>query len=536
MTTVEAVRIGAPEAKYRILAQLGEGGTASVYLAVARGPGGFNKLVVLKTIKPILADDPDFRRMFLQEARVAARLNHPGVVQTYEVVETGGAPVIVMEYLDGEPLSKVLSSAQGSLSLNMHLRVIADATDALQYAHELKDFDGRPLGLVHRDITPHNVFVTFDGQTKLLDFGIAKLTTSNPETQTGVIKGKLRYMPPEQIVGEFIDRRADIYAVGVMLWEAATGEPMWKGCSDATVMNRVLNGEIVPPREVAPNVPVRLDAICMKAMASEPSDRYATAAELEAEIESLLDDLGSRTTSRSIGKVVSALFADVRERRKELIEAQLSKVALLSPEEYESLEGGIVAALPNVAHAQAPVAPTAQRKGRYVWGLAALALVGAVGLTVAATRQSSPSPAALTATPPSTVATAIAPPPKPAAPSVATVRFEASPPAAALRVDDEPAPTNPYIRIMAVDALEHTVVAEAPGYETRRETFSADHDQVLFLPLERAKGASPDKARGRPWPAPAASTVKTPSAAGPSCNPPYRIDSAGIKTFKVECL
>jgi serine/threonine-protein kinase len=310
---------------------------------------------------------------------------------------------------------------------------------------------------------------------------------------------------------------------------------MWKGCSDATVMNRVLNGEIVPPREVRPQVPARLDAICMKAMASEPSDRYATAAELEAEIEALLDDLGSRTTPRAIGKVVSTLFADVRERRKELVEAQLSKVALLSAEEYESLDGDAMPAFPNVARAQLSGAPARRRDRRRLATLGVLGLVCAVGLAAAGTRRAGP-PVALTAPSP-TASAAASVPPHASPPTAASVRFEATPPAATLHVDGEAAPTNPYIRIMAVDALEHTVVAEAPGYETRRETFSADHDQVLFLTLERAKGGAPERPHLRPSRAPASAPSKVPAApGGANCNPPYRIDSGGIKTFKVECL
>jgi len=147
-----------------------------VYLAVARGPSGFNKLVVLKALKKNLANDPEFRNMFLNEARLAARLNHPNIVQTNEVAEDEGVPVIVMEYLEGQPLSNLLIRGRnGPLSLAAHLRIITDSLAGLHYAHEVNDFDGTPLGVVHRDMTPHNVFVTFEGQVKVLDFGIAKL-------------------------------------------------------------------------------------------------------------------------------------------------------------------------------------------------------------------------------------------------------------------------------------------------------------------------------------------------------------------------
>jgi serine/threonine protein kinase len=537
MSTVEAVRVEATESKYRILAQLGEGGTASVYLAVAHGPSGFNKLVVLKTIKPLLSEDPDFRRMFLQEARVAARLSHPGIVQTYEVIEAARAPIIVMEYLEGEPLSKILTRAKGDLSLSMHLRIIADATSALHYAHELTDFDGSPLGLVHRDMTPHNIFVTFEGQTKLLDFGIAKLTFANPETQTGVIKGKLRYMPPEQIAGEAIDRRADIYAVGVMLWEAATGESMWQGCSDATVMDRVLNGEIAAPRDVRPEVPEQLNKICMKALSTDPAGRHGTAAELEGELEGLLDELGSRVTGRAIGKALSNLFADVRVQTKALIEKQLSEVALLSPEEYESMEPAIMNAVP-AGHpfAQSAVRPVAQPRGGLLRGLGLLMLVGVGGGAAAlGLRFARPPAEPLAIRGPGSIS---ASPSDPAPTGRVSVHVSASPTQATLSFDGELLPQNTVVRVLPADGSRHIVTAQAAGYETRSATFVSDGDHEFALSLERVK--APATATSRPHipssPPASASATKVTPASGPNCNPPYRIDSAGIKTFRVECL
>src|SRR5260370_910736 len=188
--------------KYKLLAELGRGGMANVYLAVARGPSGFNKLVVLKCLRSDLASDTELLAMFLDEARLAARLNHPHVVQTYEVGEYVGRPVIVMEYLEGQVLSSLVQRAQSNnaLPLSLHLRVIIDALEGLHHAHELTDYDGKPLGLVHRDISPQNVFVTFDGHVKVLDFGIAKAATSQSQTATGILKGKVKYMAPEQML------------------------------------------------------------------------------------------------------------------------------------------------------------------------------------------------------------------------------------------------------------------------------------------------------------------------------------------------
>src|SRR5690349_9631966 len=203
--------------RYRILSELGRGGMSNVFLAVASGPGGVNKLVVLKALLPDLSTEPYALAMFLDEARLAARLNHANVVQTYEVGTEGDRHVIVMEYLEGQPLSAVLRRAGSAglpFTLPSYLRVIVSMLEGLHYAHELTSYDGSPLMFVHRDVSPQNVFLTYDGQVKLLDFGIAKAATSQNHTAAGVIKGKLAYMAPEQMVASRIDRRADVYSVG----------------------------------------------------------------------------------------------------------------------------------------------------------------------------------------------------------------------------------------------------------------------------------------------------------------------------------
>src|SRR6266542_1179637 len=311
--------------KYRLLAELGQGGTSHIFLAVAQGPSGFNKLVVLKLLKAELAEDEECRNMFLNEARLAARLHHPNVVQTNEVFEDNGRPVMVMEYLEGAPLSKILlrsREAVRTLSMPMHLRIICEVLNGLHYSHELKDYDGTPLGLVHRDMTPQNIFISFDGRVALLDFGIAKLSVSVAETQAGVLKGKIRYMAPEQVLGEPVDRRTDVFAVGILLWEAIAQEKMWRGLTDATVMHDVVNGNIPSPRTVRADVPDSLEAICMKALALRPDDRYATAAEVQADLEDWLSE--HPVTNRTIGVYVSSLFSDVRVRTSVLIEQQLA--------------------------------------------------------------------------------------------------------------------------------------------------------------------------------------------------------------------
>ncbi|HEX6240152.1 MAG TPA: serine/threonine-protein kinase, partial [Polyangiales bacterium] len=211
---------------YNLLASLATGGMAKVYLALRAGPAGFNKLLVVKVLRD---DGPggveDGLSMFWDEARLAAQLVHPNIVHTYEVGENQGEYFLAMEYLDGQSYRAVSKRAagRGPLSLAEHLRILSESARGLHYAHQLKDFSGQPLGVVHRDVSPQNIFVTYDGQVKVLDFGIAKTRDAEHKTQVGVIKGKIDYMAPEQLRGSELDGRADVFALGVMLWEAISG-------------------------------------------------------------------------------------------------------------------------------------------------------------------------------------------------------------------------------------------------------------------------------------------------------------------------
>lgn len=313
--------------KYRLLAELGRGGMAQVYLAVASGPAGFHKLLVVKQIDADLAEDPEFVTMFLDEARLAARLNHPNVVQTYEVGQDGGRYFIAMEYLEGQPFSSAigrLARKLGVMTVEMQLRVVVEALAGLHYAHELCDFDGSHLAVVHRDMSPHNIFVTYSGQVKVVDFGIAKACTSSVRTQTGVMKGKVGYMGPEQTRGEGVDRRADVFSVGVILWEIAVGKRLFAGVPDYVVMQRIIDGDIPTPSSVCSSVSPRLEEIILQAMAAAPEDRFQTAADLGAELEAYLKDRGELGTTRDVGQLMAEHFAERRARIDTIIEAELA--------------------------------------------------------------------------------------------------------------------------------------------------------------------------------------------------------------------
>ena len=314
---------GAPVGKYHRLVELGRGGMAIVYLAAMRGPQGFTKLVVLKEALAHLAQDPVFRRMFLDEARLAARLNHPNIVQTYEVGEEAGRQFIVMEHLEGQPLVRVRE-----LPLPFALFVVSNVLSGLEHAHELRGLDGELLRVVHRDVSPHNVFVTYSGEVKLVDFGIAKAADVKADTNTGVLKGKVRYMAPEQARGEAIDGRADLFAVGAILYELVTGQPLWGELPDFTILLRLGLGQMPNVADVAPHTDPRLRAIVMRALASTPAERYATASAMLVDVDAYLATLGEQPTRRALGARMARAFEGARRELNAFVDAQLRAASL----------------------------------------------------------------------------------------------------------------------------------------------------------------------------------------------------------------
>ncbi len=332
--------------KYRLIAELGQGGMATVYLAVALGNSGFRKLAVVKVLRPEFAVDDEFIQMFLDEARLCARLSHPNIVHTYDVGVDESGHLIAMEYLDGVSLHAAtakLGRNAGSFTFPLQAKALLEVVEGLRYAHELTDYDGRSLEIVHRDVTPHNIFVTYDGQVKLLDFGIAKAATSSVKTATGVIKGKLTYMAPEQARGDPVDARADLYAVGVMLWEAVTGRRRWPtGLTEPALFTRLATGELPePPGAAARGFPAEVDDIVMRALAPSPADRYQTAAELRDALDGVLRQI-EPVSLRDLGGMLSKTFEVDRKRIRIVIE-----------EQFRAIESGGDAAAPH----QLPAVP-----------------------------------------------------------------------------------------------------------------------------------------------------------------------------------
>jgi eukaryotic-like serine/threonine-protein kinase len=298
---------------------------ADVFLAVTEGSTGinFNKLVVLKKLRAHLVGDPDFVGMFMDEARLAARLNHPNVVQTLEVERVDDELILAMEYLDGQPLHRLLARTRETIPIAMHLGILHDVLSGIEYAHELRDFDGSALKVVHRDVTPQNIFITYDGQVKVVDFGIAKAEGRESQTKHGIVKGKLTYMSPEQARAELIDRRADIFAVGVMLYEAIARKRMWAGAGEQDIVRALIRGRIPDIAAVVPSVDSMMRNILSRALAATPAERFQTALEFQVALEEYQDALAPRPSTRQLGKMLSDLFADRRKVTREVIESQL---------------------------------------------------------------------------------------------------------------------------------------------------------------------------------------------------------------------
>jgi predicted Ser/Thr protein kinase len=537
--------------KYRVIAELARGGMGVVYLGIARGPGGFRKILVLKVLKPELAEQPAFVAMFLDEARLAARLAHPNVVQTHEVGSAEGRPYLAMEYLEGQTLHRILRRSKrcgAPLPLADHLQVLIDVLAGLHHAHELLDDEGAPLGVVHRDVSPHNVLVTYDGQVKVVDFGIAKALDSSSETRTGVLKGKVSYMAPEQTRGDAVDRRADLFAVGVMLWEAVTGRRLWLGKSEVAILQERLAARVPRPRDVRPDVPEALERIALRALADDPSGRYATAAAMRADLEDFVREAHlDAGRGRDLGASVAALFADARALTRSLLDAQ--RRALRDGEDagasvpllrlpVASTRGGTASGASS-AHAQVtgtmslawhedsqiatlhagPPSLDARRAAAAPGGGhgARTIVIAAATAVVAGAIAAASAVVLLGRVPPPCVAASAPSPPVPTSLAAdrearprAKLHVEVVPREATVSLDGVPLPTAPCDADLPRDGSLHVVRLESPGFVSRVESLRADADVRLVVALERAP-----RARAAAWSGPALSRTEPSAPAVP---------------------
>ncbi len=310
--------------RYRLLAPIARGGMAELHLAATDGADECTKIVAVKRVWPELAHERDFVTMFTDEARLAVRLNHPNVVQTFEVGRMGGRLFIAMEFLEGQTLNAILSRlrAPDLLSLPLRLKILSNVLSGLHYAHELTAYDGTPLGVVHRDVSPQNVFVTYDGSVKLLDFGIAKTLAAAHQTLPGVMKGRVAYMAPESVRGDMVDRRSDIFSVGIMLWETACHRRFWQGETETSILRKLISGTPIEVPPLPSDAPAGLEEVCRRALSIDRDDRQATAAEMQAEIERLIVG-SSESYDRQLGSVVSYAFRQEQQQMRALIDRRL---------------------------------------------------------------------------------------------------------------------------------------------------------------------------------------------------------------------
>lgn len=522
---------------YRVIASLGHGGMARVYLGLSEKQPGFTKLFVLKSLKDELAGDPELLAMFVQEAHVAARLNHPNVVQTYEVGSRGENPFIAMEYLDGQPLNVVVKRLGKALSVDLVMRVLVDVLAGLHYAHELADYDGTPMGIVHRDISPHNVFVTYDGAVKVLDFGIAKVASAPSMTRTGVMKGKVGYMAPEQVLNQGVDRRADLFAVGVIMWEAIAGKRLVDpGTHEVAALQARLSGA-VPSLSGVSDASPELVAIAHRALALDPTARFATAEEMQLALEEYLRG-ASNPQARDLGKLLREHFAAERAKLRKLIEERIAQPSPSSPtlpvshsSEVPTLQrhsgtpsasasAGVIPDAPIVA-AKAPSRPGV------IVGLAGVGLVvalvaGVLGLRSFRGRDTQgPTVSTVVLTTQNPEASgARAPSPPAAPPASVSIRLSVSPRGATVLLDGAPVSPDGFVQPRD-ERARHELKVTLAGHQSATREITLDRDQDLAVALAPAAPVAAAPRGGAPQlTAPSAATAAARPSATTAAPPP----------------
>lgn len=325
---MQPVRLG----NHELLVRLASGGAANVFLVRDLSSPESNRLIALKTLLPSLASNEDFLQMFFAEARIASSLKHENIVSITGFGQVEGIHCLAMEYVFGASLSQVLRAsarAKKPLTVGVLLRVTAAVCDALHFAHEMTDTNGQPMGLVHRDVTPQNILIGFNGVPKLTDFGIAKATGRGWETQAGIVKGKFSYMSPEQALGKKVDRRSDIFGTGIVLWEALTGRDLFRGSTPMEVLTAIREQKIEAPSKVVSGLTPIVDPIVMKALRRSPRDRYQTAEEMRDAILALIERAGVEIESETIAKELYGIYGEeIQKRAFELRKAMAGKADL----------------------------------------------------------------------------------------------------------------------------------------------------------------------------------------------------------------
>jgi serine/threonine protein kinase len=502
--------------RYVLFRELASGGMATVHFGRLNGPAGFARTVAIKRLHPQFAQDPDFVSMFLDEARLAARIQHPNVVSTLDVVTTENEIFLVLEYVQGESLARLMRAVSAMMTAadtRVTATIMAGVLHGLHAAHEAKNEQGEPLGIVHRDVSPQNILVGVDGVPRVLDFGVAKAVGRLQTTREGQMKGKLAYMAPEQLHGSLATRQTDVYAAAVVTWEALTGKRLFQLDNEAAVITAILQKSIRPPSEVASHVPLAFDRVVMRGLEREPDRRYATAREMAVELERCV----GVASASEVGEWVEALAHDEllkRASRVAEIESVSSPMSMNSMRSLPS-SGEIPTTVtsrsaPDLKEAQgelrsdvssiavSPILSAFPRRPRaraVIWGAGLAGVLGLPVLLLLAFRADRSG--ARTATPAAALSSAalaasVSPTPVPALDPVPT--------AAPLPTGDSSAGT---------PVATATMAATTP-LPTHHHSFGP------VLPPKRAAGPAPGPAL--------------------DCDPPFSIDAAGHKHYKPACV
>ena len=474
--------------RYRVYSELASGGMATVHLGCMLGPAGFSKLVAIKCLHEQFALENEFVAMFLDEARLTSSIHHPNVVATLDVVAEQGELLVVMEYVHGESLAALLRTSRqtgDAPPLPVVTRIICDALDGLHAAH-IASLAGRCLNIVHRDVSPQNIMVGADGNTRVLDFGIAQAAVRSHVTASGTVKGKLAYMSPEQLQSRAVNARADIFAAGVVLWEALTGKRLFFAPDPRDTAELVLNSTIVPPTAIVPSLPGEIDRVVLKALARDPKQRFDSAHEFAEALRRAATE-GSR---RAVSDWVSRVAKDSLSRRLDLLETL----------EASAIHAQAQAVLPIATgsspfHAPLPldegtvtrttstraISPETKRSSAARWGPLSAAILGIAAVAIAWGVVPKPSP-------------------------------------------------QPALRAAAEKVIAATPVVE-------RAMAASTTPAPSPLPVESLPLALPSSEPVKRAPSkPRSSSTEARPARAQSCTPPYRIDAAGVRRVKLECL
>lgn len=513
--------------RYEILGELAAGGMAEILLARVSGPGSFRRALVIKRILRSYAGSATFVRMFLDEARIVASLQHPNVVHVQELGEHEGEAFLVMEYVAGENAASLLKRAVAMnepLDPRLAAHIVAEAAAALHAAHELVDDRGEPQHLVHRDVSPHNLLVSYDGHVKLVDFGIAHYAQRSTKTEPGELKGKFEYMSPEQGLGRELDRRSDLFSTGIVLYELSTGRRLFKRASAARTIEAICREPVTPPSRVVPGYPPALEAIVMRALAKDPDERFATGAELRRALLEVARDLPSPV--EALAEKMQALFADRIAIKNEMLRHVDAGEAIEHVPPGDTDEGVDVPIAPETVIEG--VAPKLQpSRASAATPLAVLLAVAVLAIAAAAVVVAVRAPARAVAAAPSTVALAASSDPSSApAPATVTLRVETKPAGAQVLVAGVDRGVTPAELRLPRDAVAIEVEVRRAGYATVVQRVQPDSDQKLVVALTQIAPA------GRPVrspPAPAARASAGSTASAPSPTP--RAPTSGFRRF-----